>query len=370
MSAIRATDWEDVIDYIRDSIMITDTEGVVLYANKATEPFFLMTREELIGKSVFQMEKEKVFYPSITRQVLTTRKKQTMVQETKSGKKVLVTGLIIFDKRGRQKYVVSYTHDVTEVEQLKEYVTVMENEIKKVRSELMELRSAKEKKDDLFATSPQIIGVLSTAQKVAPYDTTVLLTGESGVGKNVIAKYIHTHSNRTGPLVEINCATIPEMLLESELFGYAPGAFTGANPKGSTGLVEQAEGGTLFLDEIGELPVSLQAKLLTLIQEKKFYRVGEKTPRHVDFRLIAATNVDLKEKVDTGRFRQDLFFRPSVIPIHIPPLRERKEDLLTMILGFTQPAVCRSQAAEIQASREKIRRGDALVPSFALSVYC
>jgi transcriptional regulator with PAS, ATPase and Fis domain len=179
--------------------------------------------------------------------------------------------------------------------------------------------------------------VAESAEKIADFDVTVLLTGESGVGKNVIARYIHNQSKRKhAPMVEINCGSIPEALLESELFGYEPGSFSGAKNQGKKGLVEEAEGGTLFLDEIGELSLNLQVKLLTLIQEKKFYRVGGTKPIQVDFRLIAATNVDLRQQVREGKFRQDLFFRLAVVPIHIPPLRERPQDVYVMIQDFTQ----------------------------------
>ncbi len=327
-------DWEEIVDHLHSDVLITDASGVILYTNKVIEHFYGMKREEILGRTVMELERERVFYPSVVRKILATKKSQTLIQETKLGHKFLVTGKIIYDDRQQIKFVVTYAHDVTELVNLREYVTQMEHEIQKIRKEMLEMSINKKKREGIIATSPKIIKILDSAEKVSKFNTTILLTGESGVGKNVIAKYIHHQSKRTGALVEINCGSIPDALLESELFGYAPGAFTGANPKGSTGLVEAAQDGTLFLDEIGELPLNLQVKLLTLIQEKKFFRVGENKPRSVDFRLIAATNVELEGKVAAGEFRQDLYFRLSVIPLHIPPLRERQEDLLSMILDF------------------------------------
>jgi two-component system response regulator HydG len=176
--------------------------------------------------------------------------------------------------------------------------------------------------------------VLDTAKSVAYSCSNVLITGESGTGKEVVAHAIHAWSPRTKkPFVPINCAAIPENLLESELFGYMKGAFTGANGT-KPGLFEEAEGGTLFLDEIGDMPISLQAKLLRVLQEHKIKRVGENQYRNVDIRIIAATHEDLRTAVNERRFREDLFFRLNVIPIHIPPLRERKEDILPLAKYF------------------------------------
>ena len=330
-----AWDWEEVFDSINHHLVITDGEGIVLYANEAVEKVYLKSREEIVGRSVEELERERIFNPSITKIVLQTGTKQTLIQETIQGLKLLVTATPIFDAAGHIRLVVSYSHDITELVRLREYVNLMEEQMKLVRNELDELR-AKEQ-EGIIASSQAIKQVLQAAQRIAGVDVAVLLTGESGVGKNLIARYIHKRSKRkNGPLVEINCGGIPESLLESELFGYLPGSFSGASPHGKKGLVEVAEGGTLFLDEIGELSLNLQVKLLTLIQEKRFFPVGSTKMRQVDFRLIAATNVDLAEMVRFGKFRRDLYYRLSVVPIRIPPLRERPEDLLQMIVRFTE----------------------------------
>jgi transcriptional regulator with PAS, ATPase and Fis domain len=176
---------------------------------------------------------------------------------------------------------------------------------------------------------------LEMARKVAPVDVNVLLQGESGVGKTAIARYIHRQSHRAdGPFIEVNCGAIPEALFESEFFGYEPGSFTGASKKGKTGFAELAHGGTLFLDEISELSFPAQVKVLKFIQEKRYYRIGGTRLRESDFRLIAATNKDLEKMVREGRFREDLYFRLNVVPITIPPLRARQEDILPLIRYF------------------------------------
>jgi len=180
--------------------------------------------------------------------------------------------------------------------------------------------------------SPQSKQAFRRAVNVARFDSTVLLLGESGVGKSLFASIIHENSSRrNAPFLTIDCASLPSSLIESELFGYEPGSFTDAKKSGKEGLVELANGGTLFLDEISELPLELQGKLLRLIQERRFYRIGSTTPTEVDIRIITATNRDLRKMVDAGTFRKDLYFRISVIPIIIPRLRERQEDIIPLI---------------------------------------
>jgi DNA-binding NtrC family response regulator len=182
--------------------------------------------------------------------------------------------------------------------------------------------------------SPQLHKALNLVDKVAPTDTTVLITGESGTGKELIAQAIHEKSSRrSGPLIKINCAAIPESLLESELFGYEKGAFTGAHAT-KPGRFELADKGTLFLDEIGEMSLEMQVKLLRVLQEKSFERVGGIKTHHVDVRLITATNKNLEQEVKNGTFRNDLFYRLNVVPIHLAPLRERREDIPLLVSHF------------------------------------
>lgn len=328
--------WKEILDSINNDLIVTDPNGNVLYSNSSVEYWLNVKKSEMIGRSVIEMEKERIFYPSVVKRVLETGEKQTLVQETRSGKKLLVSGNIVYDEQQQIKYIVTYSQDITELEKMKMYVKMVEGEMETIKNELKELQNKQSADADIIAKSDKMKNVMGMINRVAQTDTTVLLTGESGVGKSLLAEYIHKQSGRKGKFVTINCSSIPESLLESELFGYDAGAFTGANPKGKKGLVEEAEDGTLFLDEIGELPMNLQAKLLTLIQKKEFFRIGDTKPKTVNFRLVAATNVDLKERIQEGKFREDLYFRLSVIHIPIPPLRERREDLLSLIMDLTE----------------------------------
>lgn len=327
-------DWEKIMDTLHNDITIVDKHGVIVYINGALEEVYSVSKSYLLGKTVDEMERGRIFFPSAAKAVFRTGKKETLIQESSTGNKVFVTATPFYDEAGELLYVVCCANDITELLQLREHLQIVEREMESVKEELDKLRSH-QSLTEIPWSSQAMVKVENTIRKVAEIDVSVLLTGESGVGKTTFARQLHRLSSRKGrPFVEINCGSIPESLLESELFGFEPGAFSGASQRGKKGLVEQAEGGTLFLDEIGELPLKLQVKLLMLIQEKTFYRVGGTTPKKVDFRLVAATNVNLLEQVDRGEFRQDLYFRLIVFPINIPPLRERTEDILGMLLSF------------------------------------
>jgi DNA-binding NtrC family response regulator len=203
-------------------------------------------------------------------------------------------------------------------------------EIRALRDENRELKEQLGRRyefDNIIGRSGPMQEIFATIERVAPTRATVLLTGESGVGKDLIARAIHFHSPRKDrPLVKINCTAIPENLMESELFGYEKGAFTGANVS-KPGKFEQADSGTVFLDEIGDVPAGIQVKLLRILQEREFERLGSNVTRHIDVRLVAATNQDLRAALEQGTFREDLYYRLNVVPLNIPPLRERKQDI-------------------------------------------
>jgi len=211
-------------------------------------------------------------------------------------------------------------------------MTVIEKalELKNLRNENRELRAELSQRyefDNIVGRSDAMREIFATIDRVAPTRATVLLCGESGVGKDMIARAIHHHSPRADrPFVKINCTALPENLMESELFGYEKGAFTGANTT-KPGKFEQADTGTVFLDEIGDVPGSIQVKLLRILQEREFERLGSNKTRHIDVRVLAATNVDLRAALEQGTFREDLYYRLNVLPINIPPLRDRKEDI-------------------------------------------
>ena len=212
-------------------------------------------------------------------------------------------------------------------------------EVSKLRDENRELREAlgeRYKFENIIGSSPAMQEIFATIMRVAPTRATVLLAGESGVGKDMIARAIHQHSPRKDrPFVKINCTAIPENLMESELFGYEKGAFTGANIS-KPGKFEQANTGTVMLDEIGDVPASVQVKLLRILQEREFERLGSNKTQQTDVRVIAATNVDLRAALEQGTFREDLYYRLNVVPMNIPPLRERKEDIPYLVDHFVK----------------------------------
>jgi transcriptional regulator with PAS, ATPase and Fis domain len=324
-----------ILQSLKDDLLVTNTDGIIVRATEKTGQIYDVDTKDLIGKSVYDLEKEGLFTPIVTPMVIKERKKITVVQTTNKRKKLLVTGIPVFHPNGELIFIVSYSHDVTELINLQHYLQVLEEDIERVKSELDMLRNKHLHADGIIANSEEMKNVIDTALRVAEVDATILLLGESGVGKSHIAKFIHNHSGRAkGPFIEVNCGAIPDALFEAELFGYESGAFTGANPKGKMGLAELASGGTLFLDEVGELSLINQVKLLKMIQEKRFFRLGGTREREADFRLIAATNRDLEAAVIEKTFREDLYFRLNVVPITIPPLRRRTEDILPLIQYF------------------------------------
>ncbi|HBG7859396.1 TPA: sigma 54-interacting transcriptional regulator, partial [Clostridioides difficile] len=238
-----------------------------------------------------------------------------------------------FDENGNLEFTVENCRDITELNNIKNKLEDTKKQVKKYKSEVETLyRTALRIEDTVIMDGIVMRPIINTVNHVSKTDVSVLLLGESGTGKSSLARYIHHNSNRSnGPFITINCATISPQLLESELFGYTSGAFTGASTKGKVGLVELANGGTLFLDEIGDIPQNLQAKFLQLIQDRTFTPVGSLKNKKVDIRIISATNVDLVSKVKEKKFREDLYYRLNVIEIKLPPLRERRDNLVEII---------------------------------------
>lgn len=324
------------MEELHDDLCITDRQGIVRTVSSTWLKKHRVAEADVVGVSVARLEKLGIFKPSVTLAVLKEKKRVEMVQCNKNGEKILVSGVPIFDAHGSILWVVSYSAwDIENFQVLKEKYSEIKEQMERYSAEIRQLRTRNIKTPQIVAESPQMRDVLALLGKVAKEDIYLLITGETGVGKSLIAKFVHQMSRREkGPFIEINCGAIPENLLESELFGYEKGAFTGANREGKLGLIELADKGTLFLDEIGEMSHSLQVKLLRTIQERQITRVGGVTPIHVDFRLITATNRDLKQMIAENKFRSDLYFRISVVPLAIPPLRERPADLEAFIRYF------------------------------------
>jgi len=324
-----------VIENSHDGVLITDTEKVIT-VNPSFGRITGLAPSTLAGKDISSLDSERhvclAVMQAVFRHVISHQSSVTMRRKLKSGNEVFVTGNPVFDKFGSVLRVVMNIRDVTELHSLEERLKRLSASC---FGEDKEPAGSPGALLGIVAESPATKNLLDLAVRVAQVDSTVLLSGESGVGKDVFAKLIHSLSKRHDqPFVSLNCGAIPENLLESELFGYEKGAFSGADRYGKPGLFEEATGGTVFLDEIGELPLNLQVKLLKVLQEQSCRRLGSVKTVELNIRILAATNRDLKEMVAAGQFREDLFYRLYVVPIEIPPLRERREDILPLALQF------------------------------------
>ncbi len=324
---------EAIFESSYDGLYITDGRADTIRVNSAYERITGLKRGDLIGRNMRDLVAEGVFDHSVTLDVLARGRSVTIMQNIRGGKQVMVTGTPIFDDQGRISLVVTNVRDITELNQLRTQLAASRLLTSRYYQTLKEQQHYERALKDMVVKSESMARVLRMAVKVAEVDTVVLIQGESGVGKTMLARVIHQMSpRRNAPFVKISCGAIPESLLESELFGYVKGAFTGAAPEGKAGLIEAGHTGTVFLDEVGELSLGMQVKLLQVIEEQSFTRVGDTRPTRVDVRIIAATHRDLKELVAEGRFRQDLYYRLNVVPLHIPPLRRRREDIPALAL--------------------------------------
>ncbi|WP_029271071.1 sigma 54-interacting transcriptional regulator [Virgibacillus alimentarius] len=324
------SDMNAILSTIYDELVVVDHTGNILrHSENYIRDFWKGELNELVGKNILDLEKKGDISPSITKLVLEKKEKVSRVQEGKHGKKVLAVGNPIFNEKGELQRVVIASRDITENTKLKTELKQTREITKRYKQELTRLKTmTAEPSHEIIYCSAKMQQIVNQVEKIAKFSSTVLVQGESGVGKEMIARAIHQKSNRSNnPFLTINCGSIPENLLESELFGYTKGSFTGADMKGKQGYFEQAHEGILFLDEIGDMPMSLQVKLLRVLQESEVVPIGSVTAIPVDVQIIAATNKDLKGMVEKGTFREDLYYRIHVIPIRVPPLNERSEDI-------------------------------------------
>ena len=327
-------DFKRVVDGLDDSLLITDNTGKCIYVNPAYSKNTSIQPKEILGKVVMdEYGPGKLFSHGAVGDVIKTGKVTFCLCKTSKNDIPLtdyIIGTPLFDNQGNLQQVIALSRPIVQLKGLRNDFAAFVSELNQIQKQLSPTTT--DAKEQL---SPPMIGkettmapIWSLIHHIAPTDATVLITGESGTGKEVLADEIFRNSNRKNErFVKLNCASIPAQLFESELFGYEKGAFSGANAKGKPGLFELANHGTLLLDEIGDMPLDLQVKLLRAIQTKEITRIGGIKPIHLDVRIIAATNCNLKAKVADGTFRQDLFYRLNVVPIKIPPLRERKDDI-------------------------------------------
>lgn len=329
-------DFKEIVENLDESIFITDGEGKVLYVNPSYEINTGIKPEEVLNYYVEDiLEKGKLFKGGAILDVIKLRKKVTRLAttyKTTPERVGYVNGVPIFDSEGNIKLIIASSRPIISFNALHECYGKFLHEIKAAKEysniRILPKSENEDIKKKMIGTSLAMKNLWSIIEKVANTDATVLITGESGVGKELVSDEIYKRSKRKNmPFVKINCSSIPANLLESELFGYEKGAFSGANTNGKPGLFEVANKGTLLLDEIGEMPLDLQAKLLRAIQNKEIMRIGATKPISLDIRIIASTNVNLKKSIEDGKFRSDLYYRLSVVPIQIPSLRERIEDI-------------------------------------------
>ena len=320
-----------IIDSSFDGIHVTDNDGKTLRANRSFGRITGTRVEDLIGKTMQELVTEGVYSQDISTMVLIRRESVTISQKSKPGNTVMITANPVFDEQGNLFRIVINVRDISELNILKQRLEQAQTLSQHYQEKLSQYNLA----DQFVIRSKQSRDLADLCVRLGKVDATVLIKGESGVGKEFAAQLIHSNSKRHNkPMINVNCAAIPESLFESELFGYGPGAFTGANKGGKLGVFEAADGGTLFLDEIGEMPLNAQAKLLRAIQDKVITRVGSTSPIKVDVRLIAATNRNLQEMVQQKEFRRDLFFRLNVIPVVVSPLRDRKVEIPFLVDHF------------------------------------
>ena len=332
-----------ILNVITDAVFIDDADGVCQWCNDACEEMYNIEYDEIVGRHVEDLEKSGIFTPSVTRRVLEEKREITIIHENRFGRRLLTTGSPVFVPmtsgewvaagEGRYSrtiaFVLTTSRDITQISTVQEQPDTP-------GSALLKARNLDVPEDVggsfIVSESEAMHNVMALTKKLASVNTTVLITGESGVGKGLIARRLHEEGVRwKKPFVTVNCGAIPENLIESELFGYVAGAFTGSRADGKQGLFEAAQDGTIFLDEISELPLNLQVKLLQVIQERQITPVGGTRPIPVDVRIISATNRNLEELVKEGRFREDLYYRLNVVPINVPALRERPADIIPLI---------------------------------------
>lgn len=324
--------FDAIFNCTSDGLWVSDGNGVVIRINSASERLNRIRADQAVGRRMEDIVSEGIVDRSATLEVLKTKSIVNILQRNSAGRKLFVTGNPFFDEKGSLELVVTTERDITELDRLYQELDEQEAISDQFRRQMLEMQMTELEARTVIARSPSMIKALRQALKVSTVDSNVLILGESGVGKGLIADLIHKYSSRAQvPMIKINCGAIPESLVESELFGYERGAFTGAHKGGKPGQFELADRGIVFLDEIAELPFPAQVKLLRFLEDGLITRIGGTASRRTNVRILAATNRDLESMVQENRFRSDLYYRLNVIPIHIPALRERQEDILPLL---------------------------------------
>ena len=335
--SMRCKEVEAALDNSFDGVMITSNEGIGMRINPAILRLSGLDEKHFVGNKIDHLTEKGIFaYEPITIRALREKRIVTGVQEINTGKAVTVTGVPVMNNESKVIRVITNVRDLVELNCLKEDMRKSQELLQRYQSELAALRFELKKSQHIIARSEGMLRGLEAAFHVANSDANILILGESGVGKDIIARLIHENSHRQshGGFVKVNCGAIPSELVESEFFGYEKGAFTGARQEGKRGFFELADGGTLFLDEIADFPLELQGKLLRVLEDKEVVRLGSEKFVKIDVRIVAATNKDLEDMLAKGYFRADLYYRLNVVPITVPPLRERREDISALLAHY------------------------------------
>ena len=326
---------EQLCDTFRDAICVTDCEGIVVLVNRRHAELTGIPKEKMLGRRVQDMVQSGVFDTVLNTRVVRSGEKVSSVQNLFNGRTLLLDVHPVKNASDKVTYVVTVIRDVTALTELREEISAQRELLETFQNLSSDAAGAGGIQYPRVLQSQAMQRLYAEAAAIADTDATVLLLGETGVGKDVVARHIHRQSRRAdAPFIKVDCGSIPENLIETELFGYVPGSFSGASKHGKAGLVEAASSGTLFLDEIGELPMTMQSRLLRVLQDWEVLRVGATTPKKVDVRVIAATNKELEKEVAHGAFRSDLYYRLKMAVLNIPPLRKRRADILPLAQGF------------------------------------
>ncbi|HHU76392.1 MAG TPA: sigma 54-interacting transcriptional regulator [Firmicutes bacterium] len=342
-------DMKTLLEYSSDALLISDSKGKILYVTPSIKNISGITVETHLNRNIRDLLDDRLISQSATLGALEKEKSVTCRVRTVAGIDQVNTALPVIDPSGKLDRVVCNIRNLKFYQQQGLAAADMKTAAEAAAKDLQGTVSWAEERSypykligsgehEIVVKSREMGAVVEMTRQVGKVDSTIIIYGETGVGKELVARLAHSCSSRSekGSFIKVNCASFTQSLLESELFGYEPGSFTGALKSGKAGYFELANGGTLFLDEIAELSLEAQAKLLGVLQDKELFRVGGARPKTIDIRIIAATNKNLQQMVREGCFREDLFYRLNVVPIEVPPLRERRDDIPALVLHFSR----------------------------------
>lgn len=335
--------FEYILDNIPDSITVVDKNGIVIFFNSTAEEYYQIKKSEILGKNVID------FFPGaiLPKVIKQGTSYYNVYNSPRENSYIVISAAPLKDNDGNIIGALARDRDITETVKLSDLLNKTQSSLLKLEQEYSKISSSGESYfSKIISNNSKFISVINLCKNISKTPLNILLRGESGTGKELFAKAIHYESGRKGKFIPINCSSIPRDLFESEMFGYEAGAFTGAKNSGKIGKIEEAEGGTLFLDEIGDMPMELQPKLLRILEDGEITRIGGNKPKKIDVRIVSATNKDIRELIEENKFRKDLYYRLDVFQVNIPPLRERKGDIVPLANNFLQQ-FCMEQGISI-----------------------